>query len=92
MNSKILPLKGKYYGTRVVIIDDDDNDFEITLWGQDDYEPSDRELSGVCTIEEWRKDEAGTIYGECVDSGHFESRSTYRMAKTIVDLINGASK
>ena len=89
MNAKILPLDGKYYGTKVKIVDNDNNDFVINLWCQDDYEPSDRELGSICTIDEWRKDEAGILYGDYIDSGHFESRATYHMAKTIVDLING---
>ena len=104
MNARILPLDGNYYGTEVEIIDDDGNTFTISLWNSCGYEPSDRELNGECTIEQWRNNEVlphedgwgnKTVRAkDWVDlsSGHFESRGTYRMAKTIVDLINGGSK
>ena len=104
MKAKILPLDGKYYGTKVEIVDDDGNDFTITLWNSCGWEPSDRELGDKCTIKQWRDDVVlpyddgwgnPTVRAKDwvdLNSGHFESRGTYRMARAIADLINGASK
>lgn len=98
MKAKILPLNGKYYGTRIVITDDNEHEYEITLWNCAEHEPSDRELDGVCTIEEWRRNKP--IYSEQdgmaymardiveVCDSHFESRATYALAQKLVGLIN----
>lgn len=88
MLARLLPLKGKYYGTEVEITNDNGNIYTIKLWNNGVYEPSDRELDGICTIEEWRKDRD---LREVCDS-HFESRETHEMALTIVALINGKSR
>ena len=104
MKASIRPLDGKYYGTLIDITDDDGNEFQINLWNSCGFEPSDRELGGDCTIEQWRNNDIlpyedgwgnktvrAKDWVEICD-GHFESRGTYNMAKTIADLINGASK
>ena len=54
MKAELAPLGGKYYGTIVNITTDKGADHQITLWNTDDWEPSDRELEGICTIEQWR--------------------------------------
>ena len=102
MRARLLPLEGKYYGTKIEIIDDDGFDFEIELWNPGNFEPSDRELRGCCTIEQWRNNEilpnerdSWTVeYGVrardlvSIEDTNFESRTTHRMALKIIDLIN----
>lgn len=102
MKANIFPLEGKYYGTIIGIEDDLGNTYEIKLWNNGNYEPSDRELDGICTIEEWRADvrlpekndwwPEGIPAKEAVEicDSHFESRETYELAKKIVDLINNS--
>ena len=91
MKATILPLHGKYYGTKIRVIDDDNNISVIIVWNQEDDEPSDRELRGRCTIEEWRKN---YFFVESIDldSGHFESRDTLGFAEEIMNAINSNNK
>lgn len=102
MKAKILPLDGKYYGTKIEVTDGKHN-HHFKLWNNASFEPSDRELDGECTIEQWRSNEKITNE-DCDDSwypdgiplqemfdvgdGHFESRETYATAVKIVAAIN----
>ena len=52
MKARLLPLQGKYYGTKIEIIDDNGFDFEIKLCNTGNFQPSDRERRDCCTIEE----------------------------------------
>ena len=76
MKAKILPLEGKYYGT-IVEITYKGYKYQIELWGDADFEPSERELA------KW----GGKDDFEICDS-HFESKITYELAKLLVNLIN----
>lgn len=88
MKAKILPLKGKYYGTEIIIEHDGDKEYYIKLWGGDDrdeynYKPSERE---VACAREYAEDDEDVF--EYIDFSHMESVTTYRIAKLIVDAIN----
>ena len=72
----LAPLTGKYYGTKI-IIKDEDIYTELSIWNSGDYTPSERELH------KWNDGEF-----EVCDS-HFESKWTYEFAKKLVDAING---
>jgi len=106
VKAEILPLKGKYYGTEIVITDDYGFRYCITLWNDGNFEPSDRELAGICTIEQWRNNEflpneldpwtgkKGVYAKDAIEicDSHFESRNTYELACKLVDLINNAGR
>lgn len=103
MEAKILPLEGKYYGTNVEITTGR-ADYILELWSglNGSGEPSDRELDGICTIEQWRRNEVLPIQNswtgeigvpaqeafEVCDS-HFENRHDYAVAQELVRRING---
>ena len=61
MNAILQPLEGKYYGTKVRIIDGPYSDHEITIWlsiGLSGIEPSIRELEKYdVTQEQWDNNE-----------------------------------
>jgi hypothetical protein len=102
MKAEILPLGGKYYGTKIKVRDGK-YEYRFKLWNIASCEPSDRELEGICTIEQWRANER-IVDEDCDDSwypsgipaqelcdvgdGHFESRETYAAAIKIVNAIN----
>ena len=103
MKAILLPLEGKYYGTKVEISEDNIS-YGINLWNNGNFEPSDRELDGICTIEQWRNNEIlpsddswypngmpARLALEICDS-HFESRETYSIACRLVDLINASQE
>ena len=104
MKAELLPLKGKYYGTKVKVTNDNGSEYFLTFWSGECREPSDRELKGQCTIEQWRDNEELPIedgWGNpttracdlvACDSCHFESRETYATAKELVDLVNKQRK
>lgn len=102
MKAELLPLEGKYYGTKILITDHQGHEHEISVW--DDYEfiPSERELD-QCTLEEWKNNtwlpnathpnepgkkgfHARETY-EIYDT-HFESQQTYELALEIVKRLN----
>lgn len=102
MEAKILPLNGKYYGTEI-LIGDDEYDTIIKLWCSADYQPSDRwldihgitrkqyENNEIVTIVTW--DEKSTYDTEAreecdICDSHFESQWTYELAKKVVSAIN----
>lgn len=97
MKASLLPLRGKYYGT-LIEIEDEGFKHTISLWHSGSFEPSDRELVGYCTIEQWRNNELIKIKGldkplrakevfEICDE-HFESRETYALALKMVEKLN----
>lgn len=102
MHAELLPLEGKYYGTRICITDDAGLTYEIKLWNDGSHEPSDRQLAGRCTIEEWRRNAmirgqaSSRLHPEGVPArelvevcdSHFESRETHAMALEIVVRMN----
>lgn len=57
MKAKLLPLDGKYYGTEIKVSDGVHTRI-LNVWIDPTVsEPSDRELEGICTIEQWRANE-----------------------------------
>jgi len=102
MKAELLPLKGKYYGTRIDITDGETRIGPIDLWFSD-YTPSDRELEvyGV-TREQWDNNSVEIDDGwggkckvrdaDLFPDSHHETVKTLEVARIIVDAINGASK
>ena len=98
MKAKILPLKGKYYGTIISITDHAGKVHEIKFWDNGDFTPSDRELERHgFTREQWQENvlvESGWGIREPVQQvleicdSHFESQKTYKLCLQIVDAIN----
>jgi hypothetical protein len=85
--AKVLPLKGKYYGTIVELIDEEGRKSEIKIWIDDpDYSPSDRQLEdyGFANKEEAHDD------GFPCDC-HYESQRGYWIANCIASAINGTA-
>ena len=101
MKAKLEPLNGKYYGTKITVTSDSGTDYQITIWDNGDYVPSQRELDGMCTVQEWIDNawlpsepnyEGGHgMYAkeacEVCDS-HFESRETHELALQIIERLN----
>lgn len=89
MKAKLLPLKGKYYGTELIIEYDNGKEYYIKLWGgdvtdEDNYKPSEREVENA---RQWA--EEGDDILEYIDCSHMESVTTYRIAKKIMEAIEG---
>ncbi len=95
MKAELLPLEGKYYGTKVKITGDAGDAHIINLWNSGSWVPSCRELNGQMTEAQWIANEI--IHGhpakDIVDigDGHFESRETFATAQAIVRSINATS-
>ncbi len=73
MKAKLLDLKGKYYGTIIEIVDDNNNKYEINLWNNSEAKPSVRELKKAeldCTPEQWAANEI-VDYKDYEGSGQF---------------------
>jgi hypothetical protein len=83
-SAKVLPLKGKYYGTTVELTDESGRKSEIKVWIDDpDYDLSDRELEDSC----YKTREEAFDYGYPCDC-HYESRRGLWLAGCIADAIN----
>jgi len=58
MKARLLPLKGKYYGTTIELTSDSGLIYEVALWNNDIMEPSERELEargeGI-SLNDWRE-------------------------------------
>jgi hypothetical protein len=80
MKATILPLDGKYYGTKVQIDFGNEDKTWVEVWYMGDYKPSARELALLHPGEEF----------EGCDT-HYETADGYRIAKIICDAINQAS-
>jgi hypothetical protein len=98
MHARLNPLKGKYYGTIIEIVDGplEGNIIEVWLksddWDYDGNEPSDRELA------HWNitREEHNQLYRNDPDTtpvdisgGHYESIDTLRVATIIVEALAG---
>ena len=82
MKATLLPLSGKYYGTKI-LIEDKGLEAEVVIWDQyNDRSASPRELERYgCTAEEY----------EYSDS-HYEATCDLEFARKIVDAINKAGE
>lgn len=84
----LLPLDGKYYGTRVRIESTDRSgglyDQTLTLWLSDDLTPSRRELAA------WDEDEMGEPWS--ATNQHYESATALAAAEAVVSAINGRAE
>lgn len=82
MDAKILPLDGKYYGTKIEYRNPQGKVHTIELWDCNDYQPSQRELTQYdVSLSQWRDD------GMCCDT-HFESAFTYDLAMYLADCLH----
>lgn len=101
LKAVVMPLDGKYYGTRVAVSRGEERLYVLTLWNSSSGEPSERELEGVCTIQQWRDNtrisaldwngnDAMVPVRELyeLDDSHYEDRATYQDALDIVERIN----
>lgn len=82
MKAEILPLEGKYYGTKIIIIDGKENTL-IEIWHSDGHDPSKRQLEqdGYNNVEKWKNDDCGC-------DSHYESDWTYKLANIIIEAVN----
>ncbi len=104
MKATLRPRSGKYYGTEIIIDfeDHDQSKGTIVLWGNNDTEPSVRELSY------WGYSQNQWDNNENVPNGfgvstpirnvgitrdcHFESETTYKRAIKLIKAINSYHK
>ena len=96
MESRIEPLKGKYYGTHITVLDGPAKGHSIQLWFTSG-EPSKREIeSWGYTQEDWDKNiiiNDGWGGNQPIKScdficdSHYECKETYRAAEAIVEAL-----
>jgi len=101
MEASLAPLEGKYYGTKVIVHDEENFKGEwIMIWVMGNYEPSRRELEGYEKRDgKWMRWEPESTYqgvtypGEWyeyeVSDTHYESETGLRIAELLVEAING---
>lgn len=90
-DARVLPLEGKYYGTKVEITYKDGAEVIVEFWDKDVFDPSDRELeANGFTRKQWedKDDECMHYFAEL--SSHYESKSDYIKAVTLVEAIKFA--
>ena len=80
MSARILPLKGKYYGTVVEF----DHNQSVTVWLSGFYDPSERQLAewGFASYAEFAAANAEDG-GDYTCDGHYETEGSYRAAERI---------
>jgi len=98
--AKLLPLDGKYYGTKIEINFANGDKTEFDIWYSGSYIPSERYLEKYgYTKQQYENNElVDNGWGnkspiremDLVCDSHFESEETYLLAKFIVDAINAA--
>lgn len=100
MKAKLIPLNGKYYGTKIEIDFDDKGQIETLLvWETSNYNPSIRQLYKMgYTKKQWDNNEfVKDGYGGLIpirelgiiNDNHFENELSYERSLKIVNLING---
>ncbi|MBQ19132.1 MAG: hypothetical protein CMD31_00090 [Flavobacteriales bacterium] len=73
MKAELKPLKGKYYGTKIKVIDDNGTEAYIEIWDSGDYTPSKRELEADgYTERQWEEN----ALVDCVSDVLARSRET----------------
>lgn len=102
MQARLLPLRGKYYGTEIEIQFDNGITEVVKMWNNGSYTPSDRELVD-CGITRYQYNnnlivDHDDFYGDVpareaceICDSHFESQETYENALRLVELINGSN-
>ena len=75
LNAVLLPLTGKYYGTKVEISNGDWTEY-IVIW-----------LPGKLSKRELEKSDTSDL-SEIISDGHYESDNSLKIAELIVDTIN----
>lgn len=99
MKAILEPLKGKYYGTKITVLDDNGTKAHIEIWDDGDYTPSKRELeTNGYTEKQWEENEMVETGWEdvrlpirdldIVSDSHFESKQSYELALKIMDKLN----
>ena len=89
MKLELLPLNGKYYGTKIEVFDDDGKSvgyFEIWLSPntEADWRCSERELVQARESMEMPTETDEEVEREWIGDSHYECALTYRVAKQIV--------
>lgn len=93
MKATITPLKGKYYGTKVLIEQDNGYFGCMKLWGAlRNGTPSIREYEQLtCKGDVTKCNSTWALCGgycEAIDSSHYEDAGDYELAQFIVQQIN----
>jgi len=81
IKARLLPLKGKYYGTQVEIETLDGTE-TMQIWVRGNRRPSARQLTQINMTEE-EANEDGYFCDE-----HYETAISYWLASSIIDVIN----
>lgn len=85
LHARLLPLEGKYYGSRIELTRSDGRDGDeawIVCWinSVSDYKPSERELEG------WDEEEFGPYE---ISDDHYESQTCLTICNKIVETLEG---
>ena len=100
MKAELKPLQGKYYGTKIVVIDDNGVQADVKIWNTSDRTPSKRQLEAYGYTEKQWEENALVDSGwddskipireiDITCDGHFESKKSYELALKIVQKLNG---
>lgn len=81
IKARLLPLKGKYYGTRVEIETLDGTEI-MQIWVKGNRRPSARQLTQINMTEEEANEDG------CFCDEHYETSISYWLANSIIDAIN----
>ena len=100
MKASLMPLDGKYYGTKIFLDYGNGDNSVFVLWDSGNYQPSIRQLEYMgYTKAQWDANEmVPDGWGEdtmtpirqldIVCDSHFESNLTYNRALKIIDALN----
>lgn len=96
--ARLLPLKGKYYGTEVEVKFLNGKKTGFSIWVNNSYVPSEREVVRCgYTMDQYKKNEMvdNGWKGKCtvkeamdICDDHFESAESFELANFIVESIN----
>lgn len=97
MKAELKPLKGKYYGTKIKVTDDNGTEATIEIWDSGDFTPSKRELESYGYTEQQWEENALVDSGwdteipiretDIVCDSHFESKQSYELALKIIEKL-----
>jgi hypothetical protein len=99
MKVELKPLKGKYYGTKIKVLDDNGVEASIEIWDDGDCTPSKRELEANGYTEQqwlenalvdsgWNDSRIPIREMDIVCDSHFESKQSYELALKIVEKLS----
>jgi uncharacterized protein with PIN domain len=83
--AELMPLQGKYYGTKIKVYHDSGYEHILELWIMEQREPSEREL------ERCKKCNTNGCT-ECFCDSHYETKQSLESAVFIINAINKYNK